>query len=99
MTIKDNYPNGECPDCNEPIPDNIAEGQECFNCGHVFSGLREDDDTCSCGSGEYPEPEHDGHGIFLFYACDKCRKEKLSHYIPNIKEYYETDEPIESEEY
>lgn len=34
--IKNNYPNGLCPDCNEPIPDNVVCGQKCGNCGHVF---------------------------------------------------------------
>jgi len=53
---------------------------------------------CPCGSGEWPEPEYDGHGIFLCYCCDKCRDEKLSHFRSDIKELYETDEPIEPEE-
>ena len=34
--IKDNYPDGLCPDCKEPIPDNTVSGQKCGNCGHVF---------------------------------------------------------------
>jgi hypothetical protein len=34
--IKDNYNNGECPDCNDPIPDDMVTGGECINCGHVF---------------------------------------------------------------
>lgn len=34
--IKDSYPNGRCPDCGEPIPDDVVSGQECKNCGHVF---------------------------------------------------------------
>ena len=36
--------------------------------------------TCNCGSGEPPWAEKDGYGIFLCYVCDKCRKEKLSHF-------------------
>ena len=36
-SVKDAYPYGECPDCHEPIPDNIVEGGECPNCGHVFN--------------------------------------------------------------
>ena len=36
MTIKNNYPNGECPDCYENIPDNASHGDGCSNCGHVF---------------------------------------------------------------
>ena len=34
--MKDEYPNGECPDCCEPIPDDCGDGDECWNCGHVF---------------------------------------------------------------
>lgn len=34
--LKSEYPYGECPDCHEPIPDNIVDGEECPNCGHVF---------------------------------------------------------------
>jgi regulator of replication initiation timing len=25
-----------CPDCGEPIPPDIEEGQECCQCGHIF---------------------------------------------------------------
>ena len=56
------------------------------------------DDHCSCGSKEYPEAIYDGHGIFLCYACSKCRKQKLRRYRPDILEAYECDEPIEPEE-
>lgn len=41
--IKESYPNGECPDCGETIPDNVQEGQQCVNCDHVFCGPRPDD--------------------------------------------------------
>jgi len=34
--IKDNYDNGDCPDCGEIIPDDMITGGECKNCGHVF---------------------------------------------------------------
>jgi hypothetical protein len=36
--IKDDYPDGECPDCFEPIPDDVWKGDACENCGHVFTG-------------------------------------------------------------
>ncbi len=52
---------------------------------------------CSCGSGEYPYPLYDGYGIFLTYACEKCEKEKLSHFRPDIMERYDTDEQIEDD--
>ena len=56
---------------------------------------------CPCGSKEYPEAEYDAQGIFLCYACDRCRKEKLSHYRPEILSGYDqsdVDEPIEADE-
>jgi hypothetical protein len=53
---------------------------------------------CPCGSGEWPDAQHDGHGIFLFYSCPKCFKEKRSHYRDDIFEDYECDEPIEEDQ-
>jgi hypothetical protein len=50
---------------------------------------------CSCGSGEIPTDEYDGHGIFLCHVCPKCRKEKLSKYRQDIFEPYTCDEAIE----
>ncbi len=55
------------------------------------------DMLCSCGSGNEREEIYDGYNIFLTYACDKCRKEKLSHYRRDIFERYETDEQIEED--
>ena len=57
---------------------------------------------CPCGSGEYPDREYDAQGIYLCLCCDHCRKEKLSHYRPEILSGYsqaDVDEPIEAEEY
>ena len=34
--VKDSYPKGECPDCGEKIPNDVAEGESCSNCEHVF---------------------------------------------------------------
>ena len=42
--IKNSYPNGECPDCGENIPDDVCTGQACGNCDHVFSEQRNSDD-------------------------------------------------------
>jgi hypothetical protein len=50
---------------------------------------------CPCGSGEFPTAQHDGHGIFLTYTCDKCEREKLSHFRADIFDRYECDEPID----
>jgi hypothetical protein len=54
---------------------------------------------CPCGSGEYPEAQHDARGIFLCYTCDKCEKEKLSHYRREVltNSQYECDEAIEED--
>jgi hypothetical protein len=35
--VKDSYPDGSCPDCFETIPDDVVEGDDCVNCGHVFT--------------------------------------------------------------
>jgi DNA repair exonuclease SbcCD ATPase subunit len=34
--IKDAYIDGVCPDCQEPIPDDVVEGEGCKNCSHSF---------------------------------------------------------------
>jgi hypothetical protein len=33
---------------------------------------------CPCGSGKFPEALYDGHSIFMCYACDDCKAEKLA---------------------
>lgn len=43
--VKDCYEDGICPDCCEPIPDNIVDGEGCTNCGHVFCLPAPDDDN------------------------------------------------------
>jgi hypothetical protein len=55
--------------------------------------------TCDCGSGQRAEPQHDGHGIFLCYACPACHARKMARYRPDINERYQAEEPIEPEEY
>jgi hypothetical protein len=55
---------------------------------------------CPCGSGEFPEAEYDAQGIFLCYACDECREEKLGRYRPEILTGYtqaDVDEAIEDD--
>lgn len=56
---------------------------------------------CPCGSGREAGAEFDGRGIFLVYACSKCRKEKLSRYRPEVltDSFYECDETIEPDDY
>jgi len=52
---------------------------------------------CPCGSGLPREDVYDGHGIFLCFVCDRCRKEKLSQYRKDIFDFYDADEAIEEE--
>ena len=35
--IHASYPDGVCPDCQEPIPEWITADEDCANCGHVFT--------------------------------------------------------------
>ena len=53
---------------------------------------------CPCDSGKLREPQFDGRGIFLCFTCEKCHKEKMSGYRPEILGFYtqaDVDEPIE----
>lgn len=34
--MRDQYENGECPDCGDPISKLCVNGEACSNCGHVF---------------------------------------------------------------
>lgn len=55
--------------------------------------------TCPCGSGERAYTELDARGIFLCFACNKCREEKLSHFRADVltdPDYWH-DEPIEED--
>jgi len=52
---------------------------------------------CPCGSGEPRRELKDGYGIFLTFACDKCERDKLAKFRPDIMSRYDTDEPIEAE--
>jgi len=53
---------------------------------------------CDCGSGETRYPLYDGYNIFLCYACDICKEQKLGRYRPDIMEKYLCDEPIEEDD-
>lgn len=37
LPLSDNYENGACPDCGEPIPRTAQYGNDCSNCTHVFN--------------------------------------------------------------
>jgi hypothetical protein len=70
----------------------------CEGTGEVidFAAIR---NSCPCGSGQPKEAEHDARGIFLCYVCDRCRREKLSHYRSDVLSdpNYWHDEPIEED--
>ncbi|MGY8677302.1 hypothetical protein Q2941_05725 [Bradyrhizobium sp. UFLA05-153] len=57
------------------------------------------DNLCPCGSGKQSWWEHDARGIPLCRVCDKCRKEKLGRYRPDVRTdpNYWTDEPVEDD--
>ena len=38
--VWNSYTDGECPDCGDPIPTDVQEGDGCCNCGHVFTEER-----------------------------------------------------------
>lgn len=52
---------------------------------------------CTCGSGEWPEAQYDGYGIFMCYTCLKCYYKKMKGFRKDIRERYDTDEQIEPE--
>lgn len=52
-------------------------------------------EKCTCGSGYYPYPLYDGHGIYLCLACMSCEDSKLSKYRSDIMSDYDCDEQIE----
>ena len=56
-------------------------------------------ERCSCGSGQRADAIYDARNIFLTFACDKCRKEKLSRFRPDVltNSNYWADEPIDSD--
>jgi hypothetical protein len=58
------------------------------------------DRPCICGSGLESEPTYDARGIYLTRVCDQCRKERLSHFRPEVltDPGYLVDEPIEPDD-
>jgi hypothetical protein len=55
---------------------------------------------CGCGSGLQPRMEYDARGIELGNMCNKCKKDRLSKYRPEVlnNPQYEADEPIDQED-
>lgn len=59
-------------------------------------------ETCPHCQRETYAPQHlDARGIFISYACDQCWPALEKKYRPEIftDSQYETDEPIEPEDY
>ena len=56
-----------------------------------------DSRPCPCGSGEDSWWEVDARNIPLCRVCDKCQKQKLAKYRPDVltDSNYWSDEPIE----
>ena len=55
---------------------------------------------CLCGSGEPSYLFYDAYDICCGRCCDRCEEEKKSKYRPEIFEGpYDSDEPIEPDEY
>lgn len=53
---------------------------------------------CDCGSGLQTHKQYDGYGIYLCRTCRTCHQKKMSRYRRDIREQYECDEPIGTEE-
>lgn len=47
MKPKDDYTDGECPDCGTPISDEAEFGEHCPNCEHVFNNP--ENENCLAG--------------------------------------------------
>lgn len=49
---------------------------------------------CPCGSGQFPDAQHDARGIFLCYTCSKCERKKMAGYRPEVltNSRYEADD-------
>ena len=54
---------------------------------------------CPCGSKKFPEANYDARGIFMFYGCPKCERDKSAKYRQEVltNPAYEADEPIDEE--
>ncbi len=39
------YEGGVCPNCGEGVPRNVGEGDECENCGHIFTAWANKEET------------------------------------------------------
>lgn len=68
--------------------------------GSMFAPIRLCEiDEGGCGSGKTTYPTYDARGIYLCRVCEKCEKEKLGGYRPEVlsDSNYECDEIIDEE--
>lgn len=59
----------------------------------------ENNNECSCGSGEIAYTIYDGYGIYLSKVCSECESRVVSRFRKDIFEAYECDEPIDDGDY
>jgi hypothetical protein len=54
-------------------------------------------EKCNCGSGLRAEAIYDARNIFLTFACDKCKEQRLRTFRPDVlvDPNYWHDEPID----
>lgn len=87
---------------NDCQAQNMAEAKARDWCEIEVMAWTVRDVFCPCGSGLTRRAQYDGRGIFLCYACPKCKAEKLAGYRPEILHTAYTqadvDEPIEPED-
>lgn len=77
--IKDSYPNGICPDCGNDIPDDVVSGQECAECGHVFTEERPNDDQ--------PDESMDGDAASALASAGFGTDEDYEHGTPGSEDF------------
>jgi hypothetical protein len=55
---------------------------------------------CQCGSGKPREEVCDARGIFVAFVCDRCRKQRLAGFRPEIftDANYECDESVDPDD-
>ena len=61
--IKESYSDGECPDCSNDIPTNVADGESCLNYGHVFVS-QSDNDEIDAWMDSLPEPSEESNANY-----------------------------------
>lgn len=54
---------------------------------------------CPCGSGQFPSELSDARGISIGYVCNRCEKQRMAQYRPEIftDPNYECDEDIDGD--